>query len=197
MANSDTPWGLKPILWDEANDCHYYPITYTYGTALFHNDPVLRVAAGTIERAAATGPILGVIVGLFSQDPANQFFPDNLTPVQYVPATTAKQYWALVCDNPNVFFAIQETESGTALAQADIGNNVVMVFTHAGNTTTGIAGVELENAGHDVTATLQLKVISLFDHIEPASGVRTALGDYAKWVVKINAHQLAPNTAGI
>lgn len=199
MANSDTPWGLAPIHFDEAADCHYYPITSNYGTALYVNDPVVRVTAGTIERGAAGGALLGSIVALFVQSPANQYFPDNLTPVQYMAASAGAgtQYWALVCDNPNVYFAIQEDGDTTDLAQADIGNNVDIIFTHAGNTTTGISGCEIDSNTKSVNADVQLKLMWLFDHIEPASGVRTAFGDYCKWVVRINEHQLGPNSVGI
>ena len=199
MANSDTPWGLRPIHFDEAQDCHYYPITDNYGTALFINDPVVRVAAGTIERGAAGGALLGSIVALFVQDPANQFFPNNLTPVQYMPASepSGTQYWALVCDNPNVYYAIQEDGDTDDLAQADIGLNVDLIFTCAGNTTTGISGAEINSDSESANADTQLKLMWLFDYIEPASGVRTALGDYCKWVVRINEHQLGPNSVGI
>ena len=199
MANTDSPWGLKPILLDESKDCHMYPITSNYGTALYHNDPVLRVTAGTIERAAAGGAILGSIVGLFVQSPANQFFPDNLTPVQYMPATAGAgtQYWALVCDNPHMFFTIQEDGDTTPLTQADIGNNVDVIFTQAGNATTGVSGCEINSDSNSVNEDVQLKLISLADHIEPDSGVRTAIGTKAKWIVKINEHQLGSYTVGI
>lgn len=200
MANTDSPWGLKPILLDESKDCHMYPITSNYGTALFHNDPVVRVTAGTIERAAAGGPVLGSIVALFVQSPANQYFPDNLTPVQYMPAAAgaSTQYWALVSDNPNMFYTIQEDGDTTPLVLADIGNNVDMIFTHAGNTTTGISGCEIDSTAKSVTADYQLKLISLADHIEPGSGVRTLINSaWAKWIVKINEHQLGANSVGI
>ena len=202
MANSDTPWGLAPIHFDEAADCHYYPVTNNYGTALYVNDPVVRVNAGTIERAS-TGdgaPILGSIIALFVQNGVTSLlFPDNLTPVQYMAATpgASLQYWALVCDNPNVYFAAQEDGDTDDLAFADIGDNVNIIFTHAGNATTGISGMEIDSNTEGTGATKQLKLMWQFDHIEPASNVRTALGDYCKWVVKINNHQLAPNTAGI
>lgn len=199
MANSDTPWGLKPIHFDAAADCHYYPITNNYGTALFVNDPVARVAGGTIERAGAGGALLGSIIALFTQSIVNRDFPTNLTPIQCTVATpgTSVQYWALVCDNPNVYYAIQEDGVTAALAEADKGQNVDLIFTHAGNTTTGISGAEIDSNTKSVNADVQLKLMWLFDHIEPASGVRTAYGDYCKWVVRINEHQNGPNSVGI
>ena len=67
MANTDSAFGLLPVRhlngasWD--GRFNEYPIASAYGTNLLPGDPVKMVSGGTIERAAAGDPILGVFIG--------------------------------------------------------------------------------------------------------------------------------------
>jgi hypothetical protein len=202
MANSNNPKGLIPIKNNGGElDVNFYYVNSSYATALFIGDPVVKngtsnianvVAgqrqfnAGTLPEvekatAGAGNPITGVIVG---------FLPnfDN-TSRNYNPAST--ETIAVVADNPNQHFEIQEETAGTPLAATSVGLNANVVFAESGSTVTGISGVELDTTTPASGATLQLKILRLVDRVD------NAIGQHAKWEVKINNHTDANAVAGI
>lgn len=164
MANADTPMGLVPIRhksgapYNGAVNPYYIPSTYT-GSALFIGDAVLKT--GTSNTAEVTVPgagkfaigtlpeinlitvgdanwITGVIVG-FAADPTgleNQYRVNSTERVAYV------------CDDPDIVFEIQ---ADGAIPAASIGLNAVLIATHAGSTTSGRSGLELDTTS-DVPA---------------------------------------------
>jgi len=154
MANADTPFGLKWIgstLGGSVNPSVVACYTVAgYGTALFVGDPVVVVAAGSnaareeriggsfeigtmpiVERATVTdtGLFSGVVVGVA---PTNQDSPT------YSPASTEGVVY--VCMDPFAEYMIQ---ADGAVPAASVGLNAVGIDTHAGNTTTGLSGMEL------------------------------------------------------
>lgn len=198
MANVDRPSGLTPVKMITGAPWNGQISTYMVddgdGTALFIGDAVKQVNTGSgaagetvygrdveglmhVVQAAAGDAILGVVVG-FSP---NQ---DNLMQRHRAANTFRLVY---VVDDPNVVFEIQEVSGGTALAAADVGLNSDIVV-GSGSTTTGLSGMELKNDAEDTTATLQLKILGL----SPVIG--NAIGEHAKWLVKINNHQLGSHT---
>ena len=101
---------------------------------------------------------------------------------------------ALVIDDPNVVFTIQETNgsgvAGTPLALADRGLNANFLYT-AGSTATGQSAVSLNNATEASTDSLNLKIMQL----DPTPG--NAVGAYANWLVTINAHLFKQGVTGV
>jgi hypothetical protein len=194
MANVDTPMGLKPIRL--ANGAPYnaamsnpYYVPSTYATALYIGDPIVIVSGGSNSSAVGTFPpgtlkqinratagggnyLSGVIVGF---EPLRT----DLTK-QYNPASTERVVY--VADSPDIIFEIQEDSDGTALTSSSAGLNADIVFTHSGNTRTGISGCELDRSTAATTNTLQLKILQLVNRED------NAIGDYAKWEVLINLH---------
>ncbi len=207
MANTDTPWGVQPLFMTEARKtAMLLPITINYGTSLFIHDPVTGVTAGTIERAPETGAILtlGVILGIYQQQTPYSLAIERLLPVQYYPASTAtKQYFALVACDPSLFFVMQEDGVTTPLSAAMRFSNCDFIFTHAGNSTTGISGCEIDSNTMAVTATLAVRIIRPWLEYYDLGGqsynaiTATAGASWCKWVVKINNHQLGDNTLGL
>lgn len=202
MANSNTPKGLVPIKNNGGElEVNYYYIPSSYGTALFIGDPVVKtgtsntanVVAGQREFAAGSlpeinkatagdnNPITGVVVGFLSDF-------DNTT-LNYNPASTERI--AVVADNPDQRFEIQEETAGTALAATSVGLNANVVYAESGSTATGISGAELDTSNPASTATFQLKILRLVDRAD------NAIGQHAKWEVKINRHSDANAVAGI
>lgn len=199
MANTDAPFGLRPVkyAWGGAYDgrCRPYIALSSYGTALFIGDPVIITGTSnttevrgfkpgtlpTINKATAgaDNAITGVIVG---------FLPlDGQTSNVYGAASTTRI--ALVADDPDLLFAVQDDASGT-LAETDVGNNANVVFTHSGNTYTGLSGVELDATTPATTANFQLTIISLLDRAD------NEVGQWAKWLVRINRHTYASGNLG-
>jgi len=197
MANTNTPFGLRPVR--HKNGAHYngavnpYYIPSSYGTALYIGDPVIitgtsntaeasGVGVGTfgigclpeINKATAAGGnyISGVIVG----------FAPLATDLSkhYNPASTARI--ALVCDDPDVMFEVQEDIGGTALAAVSVGLNVDLVYTNSGSTVTGWSGAEIDRSTAATTNTLQFKIMRCVNRQD------NELGDYAKWLVMANLH---------
>jgi hypothetical protein len=94
-----------------------------------------------------------------------------------------------VCDDPQLLFEMQESAAGTAFTANDIGLNANFVVANA-STTTGLSATTLDNSTEAVTNTLDLKIIGL------ANKPNNAVGESAKWIVKINRHQYANQVAG-
>jgi len=192
MANPDIVRGLQPV-------SNAYGGAYTGGarvyttasgdaTAIFIGDPVKLAGTAQIvngqtytdvAQAATTNVVVGVVIGVLA---------DVATSLPYRAASTVRRL--LVVDDPNALFEIQEVSGGTALTAAAIGLNTPFVV-GSGSTVTGYSGVELNNAGEDTTNTLDLKIIGL------SPRENNAVGENAKWLVRLNNHIYVNQTAGV
>lgn len=195
--NTNAPFGLKPLM--RADGTPYtdtirtYPIASGYSTSIFTGDPVAALADGTIGIGVAGSTIRGVFMGVKYYDSLNVF---KFSP--YWPASTTVYTGtvpeAIVCDDPNVIFTIQETDgsgaAGTPLALADRNLNANFRV-GTGSTATGLSGASINNATEAVTSTLNLKIIGLDPH--PGN----AVGSFANWLVMINNHDYRTGTAGV
>ena len=195
--NTNAPAGLVPVrkldgsAWTAASDS--YQIVTTYASTIFTGDPVTIGTSGYLERGVAGSPIVGVFQGVKYIDSTGvaKFMP-------YWPGNpgvlTGSTVDALVIDDPNVVFTIQETNgsgaAGTPLALADRGLNANFLYT-AGSTSTGQSAVSLNNASEADTATLNLKILDL----DPTPG--NAVGNFANWLVMINNHLYRGGILGI
>lgn len=203
MANSDARRGLVPITQGNAGGftgkVRAYYVPSSYGTALYIGDPVVRTstsntaaaglgkqwAAGTLPEinkatAGAANGITGAIVG-FEVD------PNNLDKA-YNPASTARVVY--VADDPHQEFEIQ-ADSGATVAATDIGSNADVIYTHAGDTATGLSGAELDTADMAAGATAQLTILGVIPRED------NALGTNVKLRVRINIHTEANTIAGL
>lgn len=201
MPNIDSPFGLRPVRHmmgvPLAATINPYYVDSGDGTALFIGDPVLKVTGGSNSAAingfpigtlpsvikAAAGDadfITGVIVG-FMPDPANLDLKHRV-------ASTSRV--AYVCDDPFVVFEVQ---ADGAVAAASMGLNANLIFTHAGNTTTGLSGVELDTTsdGPDADASNQLLILRAVNREDNDTTLT-----HAKVEVIINAHTQNPGSAG-
>lgn len=191
MANTDTPFGLRPVR--DLNGAPYNGAVETYSTAagdataIFIGDPVIlsgtsQTIDGVIYRdvdQAATGDVIaGVVVGFGAAT------RDSLT---YRAASTQR---LVRVAPPNLIYEIQEVSGGTPLTANDIGLNANFVV-GSGSTVTGYSGVELNNATEATTNTLDLQIV---DFVNRANN---EIGEHAKWLVRINRSQRANQVAGI
>lgn len=190
MANTNTPFGFKPIreagAGSHSGGLNMYYHAAADGTALYVGDPVIKsgssdgAGVASVVRATAGGAITGIVMG---------FVPNGTTDTAgYGAASTA--YYLLVADDPDLIFEIQEDGVGGQLAAADIGLNADFIVA-AGNAYSLKSGVMLDTSTKATTATLPLKIISLSER------VGTEFGAYAKVRVKINNHTEANASAGI
>ena len=189
MANIDKPSGLKPDRYLNGSPwngkARMYYCRSDYAVALFIGDTVKSGGSAdalgkyaTVEQAAATNVIRGVVIG-FSDQPHVAFDADNLYR-KYKPASTAM--YCLVVDDPDVIFEIQEDNADNDIDADMVGLNTDLVST-AGDTASGISKFELDSSGTG-TGTAQLRIFGLVDRED------NAMGTYAKWEVLINEHEL-------
>lgn len=192
MANSDTPFGLKPAKYLSGapynGACNIYGTASGDGTLIGIGDPVTYAGTTTttadgriypdVKRAATGEIIVGVMVGVV---------PTNRDSTIYRAASTATLI--KVADDPNLVFEIQEVSGGTALTAADIGLNADFVVA-AASTTTGMSGVELNNGTEAATNTLDLLITGFVNRAD------NAIGEHAKWYVRLNKHQFVDQKVG-
>lgn len=204
MANSDTPFGLRPVMHKSgapynASGTPYY-IPSSYGTALYIGDPVVKTGTSNTANVSVAGVgswgvgmlaeinratvgdgnvISGVIVG----------FAGDQNSKRYNPASTERV--AFVCDDPDVLFEIQA--DGT-IAATDIGLNAVLIATHAGSNATGYSGMELDTTSDvpaaDASNQLLIKRIANTVGNDPAAA-------NVKVLVQINNHSEAHGALGL
>ena len=145
-----------------------------------------RLADGmveAIEKAVAGDSefITGVIVG-FSADP-------SALDKQYNPASTERV--AFVANDPDLIFEIQ---ADGAVPAASMGLNAVTIYTHAGSTTTGLSGVELDTTS-DAPAADASNTLLIVNAVNREDNDTTIT--HAKVEVLINRHTERPGaTAG-
>ena len=201
---ADVRYGLRPVQADGSanNYCSltecYIPASYA--TALFIGDPV--VITGTSNTAVVKGRQIGTMPEINKATAAGgaasvsgvicAFLPDIDVATTVLHNAASTERIALVCTDPNQLFSIQC--SGT-MAATDVGLNGDLVYTHAGDTATGLSGAEFNTTGKATTATLQLKIMK-FDQDHTVDAPNT-IGANSKVIVKINTHTNAPASAGI
>jgi hypothetical protein len=195
---TNAPNGFQPVkkldgsAWTGATNP--YQIASTYATALFRGDPVTTLAGGTLGVGVASATCVGVFWGVKYTDSTGvvkfmNYWPGNPG------VLTGSTVEALVIDDPNTVFSVQETDAsggaGTPLALADRGLNIDFRYT-AGSTATGTSAVSINNATPAaVTSTLNCKILQL----DPTPG--NAVGAYANWLVTLNNHFYRGGTTGI
>lgn len=197
MANANRPCGFKPhsylngAPWN--GQARIYAIPAAYDVALYIGDPVISGGSAdafgtpTVALAAATGAIRGVIVGLGTSPNmmGNARDPD----ITYRPAAAQTADWyAMVVDDPNVLFEIQEKSNTVQLAAAQIGLNTVPILAAGNGFVSGWLLASVTDATPATTATLPLRLMGLIRRSE------NAFGAYAKHLVKINVHELGTGT---
>lgn len=197
MANVNKPSGFTPVQYLNGSpwngQARIYSIAAAYTTALYIGDPVK--SSGTADAngvpgivlGATTGALRGVIVGLGSAEGlmAN---PSNLDLTYRPGAATSDDWYAMVVDDPNVLFEIQENSNGTALAATEIGLNQISVSGTGNGFISGWLLASATDATPATTATLQLRLMGLVRRSD------NAFGAYAKHLVKINVHELGTGT---
>lgn len=196
MANANRPSGFTPVGYLNGSPwtgkARLYSIAANYGTALYIGDPV--ISSGTADAngvpgiaiANTTGAVRGVIVGL-SKYEGMVGNPSNLD-ITYRPASDPAVWYAMVADDPNIIFEVQEESNGTQLAATEIGLNTISKSGAGNGYVSGWMIPSATGATPNTTATLQLRLLGL------ARKPNNAFGAYAKHLVQFNVHELAHGT---
>lgn len=142
MANEDTPFGFIVASTRRSNIKRFY-IDGAIATDVFHGDLAKYVGDSsttpgipTVDVMSAASPdYCGVIVGVMNS---------SKLPVNYLAASTAG--YVDVETDPYAELIVQLEDGGTALDNGAFGDEADPIWTHAGSTTTGRAGVELNDS---------------------------------------------------
>lgn len=183
MANSDAPFGAK-VLGQNGGAFNGQVNRYSIPSS----DSVIHAVGDivklggtadsdgipTVTRVAAGDTPVGIIVGFDWPDRTYEDLPD------YRPASTT--CYALVADDPNVEFVIQEDSVGGALAATNVGQNADVIVANA-NSTTGASQIELDSSTAATTSTLVLNIKRLHQTAD------NEIGTNANWVCGFNVHQ--------
>jgi hypothetical protein len=119
----------------------------------------------------------------------------------YAPATKATNYFALVADDPNIVYEIQEGGGTTYLTKTATSKNAQYVYAAPATPgTTQYSGTTLDNGTSSgnvpaTTATWPLKILGLSQKYD--NGAFNAYGQYAKWEVIINNHLYGHGTGQV
>ena len=185
MANKDAAFGLRPMGKVGQNRDNQglseYDISAS-ASAIYFNDPVEILAAGTIGVAEATDTLLGSLGGVFFTDASTSkpTFANHLDA-----SNTATDIKGFVSDDPYERFEIQ---ADGATAAADVGLNADIVYA-AGSSPDYVSKVELDTSDQK-TATAQLRIIGISKDIEN----NEAGSANVNLVTIINEHQLKGTT---
>lgn len=201
MANANRPSGLSPLEYLNGSPWNGqgrpYAILAAVTNALFVGDPVALVAGGSdtngiaaVDLCAAGATAVGVIMAIGTIRNGPYINPNDLTKVSRPAGAQAVNYYAYVCDDPNVVFEIQEIGTGTPLAAADVNLNANWVN---GTPAAGVAvsATQIDNTTEAVTATLNMKLLGLVQKAD------NTFGAFSKWRVLINNHAYRAGIAGI
>lgn len=199
MANISRPSGLTPVkslISGEYNgQANIYSFAASDANAIYIGDPVISGGSADangvpqVTLAAATGAIRGVVVGLGTYEGliAN---PNNLN-ITYKPASDPAVWYAMVVDDPNVIFEVQEHTNGTQLAATEMGLNQVLFVGTGNGYVSGWQLASVTDATPNTTSTLQVRLMGLSRRLD------NAFGPSAKWLVKINNHELSAGSSGV
>jgi hypothetical protein len=173
MANRDNPHGLQFVGTQHGGACilQHFAKAVGYGTAMFINDVVNRVADGSIQSGGTPGTTL--ITGV------------NLN---YGAASLATEHDVIV--DPFAIFEAQDNNDTDGIAAADLGLNCNIEY-NAGSTSTLISGHELDESTADVTSTLDVHLRKLLPVPDNAHS------SWARIEISINKHRYATGVAGV
>jgi hypothetical protein len=201
MANTNAPSGLAPVQYLNGSpwngQARRYYIAQADPNAYAIGDPVKTLSGGgdargvsgvVLATAGAGNAIRGVIVGAGGLQYGGPSANINNLNTTVIPATKLTAYYVDVADDPNILFEVQEDSVTSNIAAEDVGENIDLI---AGTNSGYLSGWMLDSNTAATGATLQCKIMGLVQRAD------NAIGAYAKWLVKINNHELAAGTAGV
>lgn len=196
MANTNRPGGLKPVSY--LNGAPYTGQARLYSvpvssSAMYIGDPVtLSGSADTnglagISIGIAGSAIIGAVVGFVVAPPGVSLVATNIDlTVRSIPVSSTVVQYALVADDPNLIFEIQDGQT-VPTAVTDIGQNTNFLIA-AGATTYSDSGT-VTAATLTAGTTSNLKLMGFTQRIDNSPG-----SAYAKLLVKINNHVYGAGT---
>lgn len=169
MANTNSPFGFSVIGRVPGAPAPDFAqtqrlIANANTNKIFTGDVVQDLGTGYIDVAAASlGQVFGVFVGCSYTSASQQ----KVLWSKYWPGADAVgDVTAFICTDPYALFLVQALL--TPIAFADIGTNIDISTATAGNTTTGISGMTINQGSEGTTSTLPFRIWQLASSQYPA-----------------------------
>lgn len=192
MPNTNAPFGFRQYSGTGSAPTYEQnvrKIASNNTTAIFFGDAVIPQASGYIAQAtASTVQLAGIFAGCKYLSTSQK----RTVWSNYWPGSDANgDVEAYVIDDPNAKFIVQA--GGTAIGFGDIGANIQINVSTAGNTATGISGMFVDSV--NTTATLPFKIVGLVQDPPGANGTDVASA-YNQIIVQFNNTAARANGAG-
>lgn len=201
MANQNQPSGLAPVRYLNGapwtGGGNIYCILAADTNAFWIGDPVTTIGNSggdtlglpTVTLAAAGAATRGVIVGLGTNRYGPYVNPGNLNIISRPLGAALVPYYALVVDDPNVIFEIQN--GGTLLTTAAISRNCNFnTGTRNAAAVPALSPAYLDGGTAAGTATLNCKILQAVQRPD-----NVPFATYNKFLVTINSHEFRAGTA--
>ena len=191
MANNDNPRGLTLARAQGASahtgGVNRYYIPATDGTATYVGGVVKLAGSADADgtpsvtgNVSAGDTVVGVVVGTE---------PVTRESTTYREASVGR--YVFVADDPNEVFEIQEDSDTATLTADSVGLNASLVNLTSGSTVTGRSTMELDSNTAATTSTLDVSILRLVPRVD------NEIGTNAKWLVRLNNHQMINATTGV
>lgn len=194
MANVDAAFGLRPVsylggaAWTGAARKFYIPATDTDAAAYIGALVKMTGGADADGIAAVTAnvssgdAVVGVVVGVEPVTADSAIYRENST-ARYV----------YVADDPNLLFEVQEDSDGGALSATAAGGTCTLTGFTSGSTVTGRSSIEIDSSGLSETADTDDDVLI----IGAVQAPDNAIGNYCRWLVRLNNHAYVDAATGV
>lgn len=196
MANVQSPFGLA--LADTLSGSAFtakvrrYWIPSTDVAAYYIGDIVKSLAnadgngvLGVIKTTTAETP-RGFIVSIEQAVGGGSMVGTTLDSTQVsIPATKTRDYYVMVCDDPNAVFMIQGDGTATNQTAAKAQYNCIPTIAAPGTASYPVSATCVTSSSINTTNTLTIRLMGL----APIPG--NTFGAYATWLAKWNLHELA------
>jgi hypothetical protein len=167
MANVDLPNGFQPYrhIGGGAIRANEFALASAYGSSIKRGDAVVITSGKLAIAADNSAAILGIFAGCKYINPAGEVifspqWPAGQTTLGSVDAT------AFVYDDPDITYKVQVDTGSTFAIASHVGVSYDIELDHAGSTTTGQSGMELDL---NDTGTGQFTIMGLIN--EPGNEV--------------------------
>lgn len=177
------PYGFRPYrhLSGGVIRTSEYPISASNTTKIHTGSPV-KIASGYLDLAAAGNTMVGVFAGVMYVNAAGE----QKFSRYWTGEASATDIRALVWDDPDILFSVQDDGVGDYLTQADMGTTGDHTAGTASDTT-GVSGAMLDTS--TVGTDAGFRVIELVPKVGNAFGTQN--GNTCEVVVLINEHLYA------
>lgn len=198
MANVQSPFGLKleqnlSGVVNFQTNLYYIPSTNT--DAMYIGDPVKSTASvgsdvngivAVTKITNGTDTPRGFIVGVVGPmgGGSMQGVALDLTQVS-IPASKTRDYYVMVCDDPNVIFLVQGDATATNQVATKASYNCTLTITAPSPATYPVSATVVNSSTIATTNTLTVRLLGL------AQIPGNTLGAYATYRAKFNLHELA------